>query len=106
MVDQIREELAHAGYLKGRRPKQADTKKRKAAAPQPAEYTLPTGHRLFVGRNNAQNDDVTWLENPDDVIVLANHSRQNFMLDLPAGRYRLDAGRRMRTMRSIGEERR
>ena len=52
-------------------------------------------------QNNAQNDDVTWIENPDDVIVLANHSRQNFILDLPAGRYRLDAGRRMRTMRSI-----
>ena len=60
-----------------------------------------TGRISMAKQQNAQNDDVTWLENPDDVIFLANHSRQNFMLDLPAGRYRLDAGRRMRTLRSI-----
>lgn len=46
-------------------------------------------------------DEYTWMENPDDIIVLANRSNQNFILDLPAGRYRLDAGRRMRTLRSI-----
>jgi hypothetical protein len=45
--------------------------------------------------------DLTWIENPDDVIMLVNRSNQNFILDLPAGRYRLDAGRRMRTLRSI-----
>jgi hypothetical protein len=45
--------------------------------------------------------EFTWIENPDDIIVLANRSQQNFILDLPAGRYRLDAGRRMRTLRSI-----
>lgn len=49
----------------------------------------------------AQRDEYTWLENPDDIIVLANRSSQNFILDLPAGRYRLDAGQRMRTLRSI-----
>lgn len=45
--------------------------------------------------------DNTWQENPDDIIVLANRSSKNFILELPAGRYRLDAGRRMRTLRSI-----
>ncbi len=49
----------------------------------------------------SSTDDVTWIENPDDIIVLANRTSQNFILDLPAGRYRLDAGRRMRTLRSI-----
>jgi hypothetical protein len=43
----------------------------------------------------------TWKENPDDVIVLVNRTSKNFILELPAGRYRLDAGRRMRTLRSI-----
>ncbi len=43
----------------------------------------------------------TWMEDPKEVIVLVNQSRKNFILDLPAGRYRLDAGRRMRTLRSI-----
>ena len=52
-------------------------------------------------KTTAQNDGLTWIENPDDIIVLANHSQQNFILDLPAGRCRLDAGRRMRTLRSI-----
>ncbi len=52
-------------------------------------------------QSSAAFDDVTWIEDPDDIIILANHSTQNFILDLPAGRCRLDAGRRMRTLRSI-----
>ncbi len=52
-------------------------------------------------KETSQTDAVTWKENPDDVIVLVNRSKQNFILDLPAGRYRLDAGRKMRTLRSI-----
>jgi hypothetical protein len=43
----------------------------------------------------------TWQEDPKDIIILANKSRNNFILELPTGRYRLDAGRRMRTLRSI-----
>lgn len=43
----------------------------------------------------------TWQENPNDIIVLVNGSHNNYILDLPSGRYRLDAGRRMRTLRSI-----
>lgn len=43
----------------------------------------------------------TWQENPDDIIVLANRTAHNYILELPAGRYRLDAHRRMRTLRSI-----
>ncbi len=45
--------------------------------------------------------EYTWRENPDDIIMLVNRTQKNFILDLPAGRYRLDAGRRMRTLRSI-----
>ena len=45
--------------------------------------------------------EYTWRQNPDDISFLVNRTRQNFILDLPAGRYRLDAGRRMRTLRSI-----
>ncbi len=46
-------------------------------------------------------DDITWLEDPKDVIVLVNQANKNYILDLPTGIYRLDAGRRMRTLRSI-----
>jgi hypothetical protein len=47
------------------------------------------------------NDQTTWQGDPADIILLANKSRHNFILELPTGRYRLDAGRRMRTLRSI-----
>jgi hypothetical protein len=43
----------------------------------------------------------TWLEDPEEIIVLANRSQQNYILELPAGRVRLDAGRKLRTLRSI-----
>ncbi|MBO9393399.1 hypothetical protein [Caldilinea sp.] len=45
--------------------------------------------------------EYTWKEDPDDIIVLVNRTNKNLILDLPTGRYRLDAGRRMRTLRSI-----
>lgn len=48
-------------------------------------------------------DDITWLEDPKDVIVLANRSQKNYVLELPTGQYRLDVGRKMRTLRSILE---
>lgn len=48
-----------------------------------------------------QRDGLTWLENMDDVITLVNKSKSNYILDLPTGMYRLDSGRRMRTLRSI-----
>jgi len=65
-VDQIREELGRAGYLKGRRQRQAEVRKHKA--PQPAEHILKTGHKLLVGRNNAQNDELTFsIANPWDL---------------------------------------
>ncbi len=48
-------------------------------------------------------DDITWLEDPKDVIVLTNRSGKNFILELPTGQYRLDNGRKMRTLRSILE---
>ncbi len=43
----------------------------------------------------------TWQEDPKEIIILVNHTSHNYILELPSGRYRLDAGRRMRTLRSI-----
>jgi hypothetical protein len=50
---------------------------------------------------SSPHDGLTWLKNMDDVITLVNKSRSNYILDLPTGMYRLDAGQRMRTLRSI-----
>ncbi len=43
----------------------------------------------------------TWQEDPADIIILVNRSGKNFILELPSGRCRLDAGRRIRTLKSI-----
>ena len=45
--------------------------------------------------------DNTWQEDPANIIVLANRSSNNYVLELPSGRFRLDAGRRMRTLKSV-----
>jgi hypothetical protein len=51
--------------------------------------------------SNNQPYGNTWQERPEDIILLRNRTQKNFILDLPTGRCRLDAGRRMRTLRSI-----
>jgi len=43
----------------------------------------------------------TWQDDPSTIIVLVNRTRNNYILELPTGRVRLDAGRRMRTLQSI-----
>ena len=43
----------------------------------------------------------TWREDPGTIIMLVNRTANNYILDLPTGRVRLDAGRRMRTLQSI-----
>ncbi len=52
-----------------------------------------------MAKNNG--DQLTWVHNPKDVIVLVNRSQNNYVLELPTGLCRLDAGRKMRTLRSI-----
>lgn len=48
-----------------------------------------------------KQDKNSWQENPDDIILLVNHSSNNYVIDMPTGRCRLDAGRKLRTLRSI-----
>ena len=55
-LNQIREELEDTGYVRKRAQKGF---RRKKSKPQPIEYTLPTGQKVFVGRNNKENDYLT-----------------------------------------------
>lgn len=50
-------------------------------------------------RNNITG--TTWQEDPGTLVWLINRTGNNYILELPSGRVRLDAGRRMRTFRSI-----
>ena len=46
-------------------------------------------------------DSFTWTADKRDMITLVNRSKHNYILELPTGRYRLDAGRSMLTLKSI-----
>ena len=66
VVSQIQDELGYAGYLVAKR--KVSAKGKKAAPALPAEYTLSSGHKALVGRNNAQNDLLTFtIANPWDI---------------------------------------
>lgn len=64
-LDEVREELAGAGYL---REKAAARRPKKAAEPRPLELVTSDGTVVYVGRNNRQNELVTFkLGRPDDL---------------------------------------
>ncbi len=48
-----------------------------------------------------RRDNLTWMQNKGTVITLSNVSRHNFILELPTGRCRLDAGRSLRTLERV-----
>jgi len=62
-VDEIRTELITGGYLKEAKKRTALSKK-----PQPLKFTAPDGTEILVGKNNAQNDRLTFkIAAPDDL---------------------------------------
>lgn len=69
-IEEIREELAELGFLKARKLK----KKSKPKKPAPETYVSSAGVKISVGKNNKQNDyltfkiaarDQTWLHTKD-----------------------------------------
>jgi len=62
-VEEIREELRNQGYLR-----KTDRKKTPVHKSSPLSFTSSDGYRIWVGRNNAQNDELTLkFANPDDL---------------------------------------
>lgn len=55
-IEEIREELAEQGYLKMKKSK----RRKKSTKPQPEQYISSTGTRISVGKNNKQNDYLTF----------------------------------------------
>lgn len=55
-IEEIREELAEQGYLRLR----ASKKKKKPTKPLPENFTSSTGIAISVGKNNKQNDFLTF----------------------------------------------
>jgi len=71
-LSEIREELVLQGYLSeaGTAPKQA---RRPSPVAEPLSFPAPNGMRILVGRNNRQNDIVTFKLGKDEDIWL--HAR-------------------------------
>ena len=62
-IDEIRTELIAGGYLKDAKKKSALSKK-----PQPLKFIAPDGTEILVGKNNSQNDRLTFkIAAPDDL---------------------------------------
>ena len=62
-IDEIRTELIAGGYIKDARKKSALSKK-----PQPLKFFAPDGTEILVGKNNSQNDRLTFkIAAPDDL---------------------------------------
>ncbi|WP_010301683.1 Rqc2 family fibronectin-binding protein [Kurthia senegalensis] len=55
-IEEIREELADQGYMKLKKSK----RRKKPTKPQPETYVSSTGTRISVGKNNKQNDYLTF----------------------------------------------
>ncbi|MCM3732229.1 NFACT family protein [Fictibacillus nanhaiensis] len=56
-VEEIREELSEGGYLKHR---QGKNKKKQNQTPQPEKFISTDGTEILVGKNNKQNDYLTF----------------------------------------------
>ncbi|GGB57079.1 Rqc2 family fibronectin-binding protein [Fictibacillus barbaricus] len=56
-VEEIREELGEGGYLKHR---QSKNKKKQNKAPMPEKFVSTDGTEILVGKNNKQNDYLTF----------------------------------------------
>ena len=65
-LEQLRQELVMSGYVTSKDKPRGKARPAKPALP--AQYTLSTGHKALVGRNNMQNDQLTFgIANPWDL---------------------------------------
>ena len=62
-IDEVRTELIAGGYLKDAKKRTALSKK-----PQPLKFIAPDGTEILIGKNNSQNDRLTFkIAAPDDL---------------------------------------
>ena len=59
-ANEIQEELQRLGYLRNSQKKGKNSRKKKETKAAVAETVSPSGIRISFGRNNFQNDELTW----------------------------------------------
>lgn len=63
-LDEIREEMAECGYIK----KHSSKKKKKSVKSLPLHYVTDRGYDIYIGKNNFQNDELTFhIARGDDI---------------------------------------
>ncbi len=67
---EIRDEMVRAGYVKD---VSSRSRKKVLAPTKPLEFTSPDGTMILVGRNNLQNDALTFSARPDEVWLHAKN---------------------------------
>jgi predicted ribosome quality control (RQC) complex YloA/Tae2 family protein len=91
-LDEVREELAAAGYLRDK----PGAKRTGKLEPRPLELKASDGSTVYIGRNNRQNDMVTFrLGQPDDIWL---HAR-----DLPGAHVIIRTGGRSVSVETLEE---
>ncbi len=89
-IEEIREELAEQGYLRMR----ASKKKKKVSKPEPEKFVSSSGIDISVGKNNKQNDYLTfkiakrtdiWLHTKDipgsHVVIHSNEPDETTLIE-------------------------
>ncbi|MCR5107296.1 MAG: NFACT family protein [Lachnospiraceae bacterium] len=59
-LSDIKEEMAESGYINKSRLKGKNGKKQKHTSSKPIHYLSSDGYHMYVGKNNFQNDDITF----------------------------------------------
>ncbi len=59
-LEEIRQEMVEAGYLREKSKERRKEKRKTASVPQPLKFTTSAGHSVLVGQNNRQNDYITF----------------------------------------------
>lgn len=92
-LSQIRREMEESGFLRrkytGRRDSRSDSRKGRSRTPQskPLHYISSDGYDIFVGKNNTQNDEITFhMADSRDIWFHAN--------DMPGSHVLLKSGGR------------
>ncbi|MDO5132811.1 MAG: NFACT RNA binding domain-containing protein [Eubacteriales bacterium] len=89
-LSQIRREMEESGFLRRKYTGgKTDTKKGRARAPQskPLHYISSDGFDIYVGKNNTQNDEITFkIADPRDIWFHANDMPGSHVLLKTGGR--------------------
>ena len=92
-LSQIRREMEESGFLRrrytGRKDQRADMKKGRGRTPQskPLHYISSDGYDIYVGKNNTQNDEITFhMADSRDIWFHANDMPGSHVLLKTGGR--------------------